>query len=224
MLAIFLILTYTVSITLHITMDATVHNQYSDIELTSPVCFCDGRTYTGYSVERMDNGTVIKVGTRFDLNQDKSEGILMCEVQRDRSTESDHQASTDTTFTEAAEDTSKITRLLVTWEIRSSGKFMVYIVLVEHDNELVLNEAELVQLYNNVNDIPYEVYEWILKYDGIYKSTWSIYDNIVLEATDELICEKGLELKITVTEGSKDEDTESALWIDSERQVSSLMI
>jgi hypothetical protein len=186
--------------------------------LTSPVCFCDAKTYDEYSVKRTDVSAVIKIGTRFDLNQDKSEGILMCEVQRSKNTKSGCQPSVDTTSTEAVEDTSKVMRLLVTWEIEHSWRFRTRIVLVEHDNKLVLNENKLAQLYNKVNDIPSELYNWTRKYDGIYKSTWLMCDNIVLEATDEIICEKGLELKMAIS-GVEDKDAESALWIDSERQV-----
>jgi hypothetical protein len=48
-------------------------------------------------------------------------------------------------------------------------------------------------------------------------------DNTVLEATEEMIYE-GLELKLTVNEGVKDKHAEPALWIDSKRQVSSLIV
>jgi hypothetical protein len=205
-------------------MNVAVRNQHSDIELVSPVCFCNGETYNEYSVERTNDGTVMKIGARFDLSQDKSEGILMCEVQKSENTEANHQSNTDTTFTETVENISKIMRFLATWEIKSPGRATIRIILAEHDSELVLNEAELAQLYNKINDIPSDVYSWILKYDGIYKSTWLMHDNTVLEATYDIICEKGLELKITVTEGVKDEDAAPALWIDSTRQVSSLMI
>jgi hypothetical protein len=68
-------------------MDATVYNQYSGIALTSPVCFCSGRTCNEYSVERMDDGVAMKINFGFDLNRNKSEVILMYEVQRNRSNE-----------------------------------------------------------------------------------------------------------------------------------------
>jgi hypothetical protein len=214
-LAIFFILMRAVSLTFYMPMDVTVHNQYSGLELTTPVCFCDGRMYNEYSVERMDDGTVMKIGFRFGLNQ--FEGVLMCEVQGNRSTEFDHQSSNDTASTEAVENTSKMMRLLVTWEVKHSWKLSVRVVLIEYDNRLVLNEDKLVQSYNKVNNIPSTVYNWTRKYDGVYKSAWLIHDNTVLEAMDEIICEKGLELNITVTEGTKDMYAESALWVDSER-------
>jgi hypothetical protein len=114
-------------------------------------------------------------------------------------------------------------RLLVTLEVKSPGEFRPRIVLVEHDNGLVMNEAKLAQLYNKVNNIPTKLYKWTRKYDGIYKSAWLIRDNTVLEATEEMIYE-GLELKLTVNEGVKDKHAEPTLWIDSKRQVSSLIV
>jgi hypothetical protein len=224
MLVIFLILMCTISLTFHMPMNVIVHNQHSGIKLVSPICFCNGETYDEYSVERMDDGTVMKIGARFDLSQDKSEGILMCEVQRSESMETDYQSNTDTTSTEIIESTSKIMRFLATWEIKSPGRATIRIILAEHDSELALDGAKLAQLYNKVNDIPIGVYNWILKYDSIYKWAWLIHDNTVLEATDDVIYEKGLELKIAVTEGVRDENAEPALWIDPERQVSFLML
>jgi hypothetical protein len=202
-------------------MYVTVHNQYSGIELTSPVCFCDGRIYNEYSVERMDNGAVMKVGLRFGILDKPPGGILMCEVQRKENTKHDYQPNADATFTKAVEDTSKMMRLLVTWKIESSLRFNARIILVEHDNGLILNEDELAKLYDKINDIPPKVYSWIIKYDGIYKWIWLMHDNTVLEATKEVIYEKGFELKITIAEGVKDEGAESAFWVDSTRQVSS---
>jgi hypothetical protein len=215
MLAIFLILTCTASLTLNETLDVTIRSQYSDIELASPVYFCDGRTYNEYSIERTDVGTMMRIGFRYDIGE--SGGIVMYEVQRNRNTKSDHQPSTDTTSTETVGDASKIMRLLVTWKTDYSHGSGAHIILVEHDNKLVLSEAELAQLYDRIYDLPIEVYNWTHKYGSICKSTWSMNDNTVLGAAYEIVFEKGRELKITISEGIKDEYTKSALWIDSER-------
>jgi hypothetical protein len=211
MLTIFLILTCAISLTLHMPMDVIIHNQHSGIELTSPVCSCDGRIYDEHSVERMGDGTMMKVGFRFDLLDKLPGGILMYEVQRKGNTGSNHQASTDTTSIEAVEDTPKRMRFLVTWEIDSSWKFNVRTMLVEHSSELILNEAKLAQLlYDKIYDIP-------SKY---YSRTWSIFDNTVLQTTYETLYEKGRELKINISEGVEYKDTMNPIWIDSERQVS----
>jgi hypothetical protein len=224
MSVIYLILTCIVSLTLHMPMDVTVHNQHSGIELTSPIGFCDGRIYKEYSVERMGGGAVLKISTRFGLLDKFPGGILMCEVQKKENTGSDHQSSTNTTSSKTVEGTSKIMRLLVIWEVNLSGRSRTCTILVEHDNDLILNENKLAQLYNKVNNIPFKAYNWILKYDDIYKWVWLISDNTVLEATDDIIYEKGCELKITISEGVEDENAASAFWIDSTRQVPSLIV
>jgi hypothetical protein len=209
-LVIFLTLTCTTSLTFHMPMDVTIHNQYLGIKLTSPVCFCDGRICNEYSVKRMNDNAVMKIGFRFSLLNKLPSGILMHEVQRNGGTGTDHQPSADTTFTETVEGISKITRLLVTWEIKHCWELRIRAVLIEHDNELVLNENKIVQLYNKVNSIHSKVYSWIFKYDGIYKSTWLMHDDTVLEVAYDVVYEKGLELNVTVTEGVKDEDAAPA--------------
>jgi hypothetical protein len=81
MLTIFLLLMCAVSLTLCVTADVIVHNQYLDIELTSLVCFCNGRIYNGYSVESVDNDATMRINFSFDLDKLLG-GILMCQVQK----------------------------------------------------------------------------------------------------------------------------------------------
>jgi hypothetical protein len=206
-------------------MDVTVYNQYPDIELVSPVCFCNRRKHYEYHVERMDIGTMMKVGFRFEFNK-LSGGILVYKVQKKENTKYDYQHNTDITPTEAVEDISKMMRLLVVWKGDNHWRLERRILLVEHDNELVLNEDKLAKLYDKIYNMPLEVYNWTRKYDsdGIYKSTWLMYDDIVLEAADEVIYERGYELKITISKGDRNLDAMKPMWIDSTRQVSALMI
>jgi hypothetical protein len=197
-------------------MDVTIYNQYPDIELISPIYFCNhGKRYE-YLIERTDGSTMMKTSFRIEFDKLYS-SILVYEVQRKENTRSDYQLNADTTSTEAVEDTSKMMRLLVAWKEDDSRKLITRILLVEHDNELVLNEDRLTQLYDKIYNMPNEVYDWILKYDDIYKSTWLVYDNMVLEAANEIIYEKGCELKITISEGARNLDSMKPFWIDSER-------
>jgi hypothetical protein len=171
MLAIFLTLMRTVSLSLHGTMDVIVHNQHRKIELVSPVYFCNHGTYNEYSVERTDTGTMMKISFRFDLHQDESSGILMYEVRRNRSTKFDHQPGTNITYAKIIEDTFKMGLLLVAWRIDRSWKYRIYTMLVEFDNELVLSEDKLAKLYDKIYDIPTNAYNSFFKHGGTYKST-----------------------------------------------------
>jgi hypothetical protein len=212
MLMIFLMLMRTVSLTPRGVMNVTVHNQYSDIELVSPVYFCNRGIYNEYPVERTHIGAMMKI--RFQFGLDKLPGgILMYEVQRKGNTESDHQPNIDTTFAETVGDTSKMMRLLVTWKIEHFGEPRVRIVLVEHDNELEWDEDELAKLYNKVNE------QFSRSYSPS-RYSWLVSANTVLEATYEAAQKEGLELKIAISKGIKDWNTRPALWIDPERRVS----
>src|SRR5690606_27008264 len=110
------------------------------------------------------------ISFRLDLNR-LPDGMLMCQVRRKGNIKSDHQPNTDTTYIEAVKTTSKIMRLLVTWKIDYSLEFNVRVVLVEHDNELVLNEEKQSHLYDKINDITSEEYEFLFKHDIFPKTT-----------------------------------------------------
>jgi hypothetical protein len=220
MLVIFLMLMCSASLTIHETIGATVYNQYPDIELVSPVYFCDGGTYNEYFVERTDTSVMMRISLRLGLLDKLPGGILMYKVQRKRNAKSDHQPSTDTASTEVIEDTLKMMRLLVAWKIGSFGEPGVYITLVEHSNELVLNEDKLAQLYNKINDTPSEECDWVFRYCSFSKSTWLMCDNTIMVARYEAAQKESLESKIIISKGVKSKYAESVLWIDSERQVS----
>jgi hypothetical protein len=209
MLVIFLMLTHAVSLAPRGVMDVAIYNQYLDIELVSPVCFCDCGIYNEHPVARTDVGAMMKISFQFGLEKLPG-GILMCEVQREGNIESDCQFSTDTTSIEAAEDTSKITRLLVAWKIEHFGEPIVRIILVEYDRELVLNEDRLAKLYDKVNE------QFPKRYNPS-RYTWLLSTNTVLETTYEVAQREGLELKIAISEGVKDWNTRAALWIDPKR-------
>jgi hypothetical protein len=139
----------------------------------------------------------------------------MYEVRKKGKTRSDHQSSIDATSTASAGDALKIMRLLVTWKIECSGKPSAHVALIEHDDNLVLNEDTLAHLYDKVNDI--------LLHNPLECTSLMCYD-AALAITRKVVRKTGLELKITVSQGIKDKYTMKPIWIDSKRQVSSLMI
>jgi hypothetical protein len=215
-LVISLMLICIASLTLYKTMDVTIHNQHSDIELVSPVYFCDGGTYNEYPAERMDASTVMRIGFRLGLDKLPG-GILMYALQKKGSVGSDHQSSTSTTSIEAIENASNMMSLLVAWKIEDSEKPIVHIVLTVHENELILDEDKLSQLYNKIDCQLSRCY-------AISKSTWLVFDNTVLETTYEIVQKESIGLKIAIFEGVKDVYAKSAFWIDPERQALSMMI
>jgi hypothetical protein len=209
MLVIFLILMCIVSLTLHGVMDVTVYNQYSDIELVSPVYFCNHGSYNEYPVERTGGSVMMKIDFNFGLDKLPG-GILMYKVQRKGNTESDYQSNIDITLAETVGDMSKMMRLLVVWEIERFGESRVRIVLVEHDNKLILNEDKLAKLYDKVNK------QFSRSYNPS-RYSWLVSANTVLKTTYEIAQKEGLELKIVISKGIKDCNARPALWIDPER-------
>jgi SepF-like predicted cell division protein (DUF552 family) len=173
----------------------TVHNPYPDIELVSPIYFHNCRTCYEYPIERMATDIVARIKFEFDPDQDESEGILMYKVKNLRS---EHQSNTDQVIKEAL----KMTRLLVTWKIKHLEEPKVHIVLAEYDNELSIDK--LAQLYDKINNTPTDHSPLV----------WLMCDNTALVTAYEL---KDLELKITISEGVRNQDNIRAMWINSER-------
>jgi hypothetical protein len=204
----FLIFTCIVSLALHKTMVMTVYNQYPGIELVSPIYFCNRGTCYEYPVKRTGTDAMMKIDFRFDPTQDEPGGILIYEMQRKGNARSDHQSS------QVIENALKMIRLLIIWKMKRSGRPKVNTILVEYDNEFVLNEDKLVQLYNKMDIIS----------SNYYKSTWFICDHVVLGAKYEVVRKEGLELNITISQGIENQNIIKPMWIDSKRQVSSLIV
>jgi hypothetical protein len=208
---------YTVSFTLQKTMIMTVHSQYSRIELVSPVYFCNNGTYHEYPLEKIYSSIIRKIGFRFDPDKDEPGGILMYQVQRRRKTRFYRRSTFDPIYAEVIEEMSKMTRLLVTWKIERSGNPNVNVMLIEYDNESILNEDKLAQLYDKIDN-------QFSKCHNPSKYTLLLHDNTVLAAKYEVIDERNLQLKVTISKGSEVKSTRSTLQIDSTRQVTPLMM
>jgi hypothetical protein len=194
-----------VSLILHRTLDVTVDNQYSDIELISPVYFCNCGTYYEYPVERTDVGVIMKTGFRFGLGK-LSGGILMYEIRRKGNIRSNHQSDIDTMHAKVIEDASKMIRFLVIWKIECYKEPKVNVILVENDSELVLNEDKLAQLCDKVNNIP----------SSYYSSTWLTYDTMFV-IRHVVMQKEGIELEITISKEPLSLSIMRPMWIESER-------
>jgi hypothetical protein len=202
----FLMLICITSLTIHRTIDVTVHNQCPNIELISPVYFYNCGAHYEHPVERIYYSAILKTTFSLDLDQDEPGGILMYKMQRKRNTWSNYRSSIDLI---CAEDISEMMRLLVIWKIRRSEEPKVNIVLVENGDELVLNEDELAQLYDKVDNI----------FFNYYSRRWLTCNNKVLETTYRVVHEEGLELRITISQGVKYWNAIKSMWINSKRQV-----
>jgi hypothetical protein len=191
-------------------MVMTVHNRYSDIELVSPVYFCNGGIYYEYPVRKTYASAVMKIGFSFDPDQDEFRGILMYEMRRKGNTRSNHQSSTDTIYTKVIEEASKMMRLLVTWKIERSGEHKVNIILAEYDSMFAISKDKLAYLYDKIND------QFARRYSSLVY-TWLMYDNTMWVVTYEIVQKAAFELKMTISEGAGNQVTLRPICIEPER-------
>jgi hypothetical protein len=217
-------LTHTVSLTLQRTMNVTIHNQYPVIELVSPIYFCNYGSYYEYPVERTgtDAGSVMKINFKFDPNQKKSGGILMYKIQRKVNTRSIHQSNVDPIYAKVVEETLEMIRLLVIWRVKDHVKPRAKVIFVEHDNELVLNEDKLAQLYNEIIDMAFIYNRGYLstKHRDLCDFLALFRVHTALEASYKVEWQCDLGLKINILKDKyamKDEHTMKPMWIDPKR-------
>jgi hypothetical protein len=215
-LAIFIILICPISLTLHKVMDMTIHNQYPDIELTSPVYFYNCGTYNEYPVERTDDSAMMKIEFRFDLGQYESRGILMYEVRKKGNEVSNHQSDIDIMHVKLTEKVSKMMRLLVTWKVERLKKPSVHIMLIEHNNNLVLNEDKLAKLYDKINDRS-------SRYDNPSRCAWLICNNAALVATCKATGKNCPKLNINISKEDKNKYTKKPMWVNQKGKYHFLM-
>jgi hypothetical protein len=195
------------SLTLQKTIVMLIYNQYPGIELISPVYFCNCGTHYEYPVKRTNEGAVMKIDLRFDPNQDEPVGILMYKVQREENTISGHQSSIDPIYSKAIESVSKMVRFLVIWKIKRSGEPKVDVMLVEHGNELILNEDKLAKLFDKVNSMP----------STYFATGWLMYDNTISSVLREVVRRGSLESRITISTENNCPNVIRLMWIESER-------
>jgi hypothetical protein len=202
-------LTCTASLIPRGTMDVTVNNHYSDFEISKPLYFCERRAHDGRPIERIGTGNMTKIGFRFGSERLPS-GILIYELRRKGNVEPDYRLDVGIISLEPIEDISRIMQLLVIWKFDPSEEVTIHVMLVEHSNELTLNEDKLEQLYNKIdNQLP--------KHSDSRKRTWLVTASEVLAVTYKVIHEEDFKLKIDISEGVVDKDTIKPIWIDPYR-------
>jgi hypothetical protein len=207
-------LMHVISLNLYKALNVIVHNQHLDIKLLSPVYFCNHGTYHEYPVKRTDDGVMMKTGFRFDPEKDKPSGMLMYQVKRKGNAVFSLQPSIDTIYTDIIKETSKMMRLLVTWRCKHFEEPEVRIVLVEYDDESILNEDKLAQLYDKIDTM----------LPNHYRCTWLVDDNAALKAAYKAVQKEDLELKITISKELEYLSSTKPMWVDPERQVPFLTI
>jgi hypothetical protein len=186
-----------ISLTLQSPVSLSIHNQYQDINLISPVYFThDGKWNTAPDQE-INVNAVMRNLLEVDPGQNILEGALVYRIQK-KHVKSDKSAQYEL----------KCIQLLVAWRIEYTRELRVRALLVEHDNEFNWDEDKLKKLHQK--------YWRLLKtrVDPI-ENNWLLHDTTVLKTTIKVV-NGGYRWDIFISEGAED-NIERPLWIDAER-------
>jgi hypothetical protein len=204
MMIVITMLMYTVSFAFQLPACAIIHNQCSNIKLTSPVYFSNGTVFPKLHNQQIDAGTKMKAYFEIEATQNKFVGVLLYKLQR-----YSDQTHTDI-FTAKAVTKPTCIQILVTWKMKYPKSF-AYIVLLKNIRGLEWNEEKLKKFYN-------ENHDRLKRYSNSTSYKWLIDDKTVLKTTFEVNNSKRVpELNICISEEKKDDYVMRPLWVDVER-------
>jgi hypothetical protein len=193
-----MMLTYTVSLDLHLPSYITIHNQCSSIELVSPVFFGDGVICPKLFSQRVGIDTKMKAHFEIYATQDNFEGAFLFKLQR-----FSEWYNMYTSMNEAEH-----IYMLIAWKMKGD-ELSAYVALVKHTKAFTWDKDKLRKLYNKNRN-------WLEKYDGGIFNTWLV-DNMVLTTLfGARVLKRILELEIHISRG-RDNLGINSLFIDTER-------
>jgi hypothetical protein len=170
-----------------------IHHQFPGIELISSLCYSDGAVCHSSPDQRVDVGSTTQTGFNIDTVQNKSIGVLMYNLHKKNTVQSNEKAI-------SSEETTCI-QLVVIWEVNRSKEFYVVSHLIEHDKSLVWNRDRLMKLAERYN-------AHHIQHDSI-EDTWIIHDYTVLMTRVNVVCEEECyKLEMTISEASIRDDTQ----------------
>jgi hypothetical protein len=124
------------------TLNITIHNQYSNLELTSPVYFSNSTVCYVSPSQQANNENTLEASFGID-SEEISEGALLYRLQRKHATITDNQPSSNAT---SIKDIATNMYILVAWEIRDyDDRF--YVCLIEFIDDFSWDGDKLWTLY-----------------------------------------------------------------------------
>jgi hypothetical protein len=174
-----------------------IHHQFPGIELVSPGYAYNGATCHLSPSQRVDAGSTTQIGFNITYSWEKPIGILMYELKRKNTRQSNKDATSD-------KDKTRCIQLAIIWEINSSKELCVISYLIEHDKRRVWDRYELMKLA-----------KWYKKYDIHIpiELTYLMHDNSVLMKRVNVTCEDCYKLEMIISKGSIRYDTQRLLYI-----------
>jgi hypothetical protein len=191
-------------------LNITICNQYSGLELISPLyCSMNTTCYVSPS-QQADTGNAMKVDFGIDIKQKDVKCALLYKLQRKCTGETNNQTDSIASIKHTATNR----HLLVVWAVEDSyNRF--YACLIEYADDFIWDKDKLWALYREYND----------QFCKDYKSdiiTWLMHDGTVMKMKLDVTYGSYYKLDIIISEGSWEHDMERPVEIDLKRLVLSL--
>jgi hypothetical protein len=185
-------------------MKMQILNRCSDIELVDLLYFSSGAVCNKPLGRKAAPGGTLNTAFKIDLTRMFFEGALICRLMKKRAN-FDQQFDTDTTSID--KESSTRTQFLVGWKLERFRDPLVYMMLLEHGEELVWNEDMLIKQYN-------EFLGRLNVHNGSVTSTWLLEDGSVLRLTLDGVGNKEYGIRIVITDAQQNEHTSILVWIE----------
>jgi hypothetical protein len=193
-------------------LNITIHNQYPNLELMSPVYCSNGATCHVSPSQKTTVGTTIEASFVTYSKQDYFKGALLYKLQRKYATRTDNQPNNST----ASIDTTASMYFLMVWDVKDCNhKFCA--CLIELTDDFTWDEDRLWALYKEYN---YEFYE-------NYKSniiTWLMHGGVVMKTRFDVTYGSDYKLDIVISEGTGKYNMLKPTKIDPKRLVLLLLL
>jgi hypothetical protein len=197
-------------------LSITIHNQYPDLELTSPVYFSTGIPCYVSPSQKIDiSNMTMEASFGIAFKQEIFEGALLYKLRKKHTTKTDSQSDNSTVF---IDDTTANMHLLVVWNI-GDDYHTFRVCLIECTNDFTWDEDKLWALYRDYND----------QFREGYKSntnTWLMNSGAVMKTRRSITYGSDYKLDIVISEGAGKYEMSKPIKIDPERLVfpSSILI
>jgi hypothetical protein len=189
-------------------LNMTTHNLHPGLELTSPVCFSNGKPCYVYSDQQTDADNAMVAIFGIHLKQKDFKGALLYKLQRKYATRTDNQPNSSAA---PVEGTATDVHLLVIWNAEYHN-YGFYIYLIECADDFTWDEDKLWALHYQYNDQFRKDYN----YEAV---TWSIHDSAVIKMRSNTTYGSIYRLDIVISEGTEKYTTLQPIQIDPKRSV-----
>jgi hypothetical protein len=158
----------------HAAMEVEICNRCSDIELVDPLYFSDGAVCCKPLKQKVAPGDTLATAFKINFGRTDFEGALMCRLRK--RTNNDKKFSTDTINTD--EKLSSHIRFIVGWKLVNPQGPRIYMLLIEHGENLVWNENKLAEKHN-------EFRGRLSVHSSAVTDIWSMEDGSVLRLASD---------------------------------------